>query len=140
MNKQTTIPKILIHAAAVVIAIAVASPASAAGTLVAFGDFNHDGLVDMAAVTSSTTITVSLANPDGSYTVSAILSAPKNQQITYISLNDRDGDGDLEVYADSPASGGWRYTTIWLGNGDGTLGSRTTNKWSWSPKGYYGSW
>ena len=135
MKKQTTITKILIHAFAAGIAIAVALPASAAGTLVAFGDFNNDGLVDMAAVTSSTTVTISLANPDGSYTVSAILSAPQNQKITDIFVNDHDGDGDLEVYANSPASGGWIYTSIWLGNGDGTFGSRTTTKWSWPPKG-----
>src|SRR5436190_21007075 len=98
MKKQTTIPKILTHATAAVIAIAVASPLSAAGALAAFADFNHDGLVDTAAITSPTTITVSLANPDGSYTVSALLSAPKNQQIADIGSVDRDGDGDLDLY------------------------------------------
>ena len=50
-------------------------------------------------------------------------------------MADLDGDGDLEVYANSPASGGWIYTSIWLGNGDGTFGPRTTTKWSWPPKG-----
>ena len=49
---------------------------------VAFGDLNNDGLLDMAAITAPTTVTVSLANPDGSYTVSAILSVPKNQPMT----------------------------------------------------------
>ena len=44
---------------------------------VAYADFNKDGLLDMAAVTSPTTVTVSLAKPDGSYTVSATLTAPK---------------------------------------------------------------
>ena len=140
MKKQTTIPKILIHATAAVIAIAVAAPARAAGTLVAFGDFNNDGLVDMAAVTSSTTITVSLANLYGGYTVSAILSAPKNQNIAHILVTDGDGDCKPDLYANCPANGGWVYTSIWLGNGDGTFGSRTTDKWSWPPKGHYGSW
>ena len=32
---------------------------------VAYADFNNDGLVDKAAVTNSTTITVSLAEADG---------------------------------------------------------------------------
>ena len=107
--------------------------------LVAFGDFDHDGLVDMAVVTSPTTITVSLANPDGSYTVSAILTVPKRQHITFLSVVDRDGDGDLDVDVTCPASGTWYYTHTWLGNGDGTFGSRTTDKWSWPPKGHYGS-
>ena len=138
MKKQTTITKILIHAFAAGIAIAVALPASAAGTLVAFGDFNNDGLVDMAAVTSSTTVTVSLANLYGGYTVSAILSAPKNQIITDIGVNDRDGDGNLDLYANCPVGGGWVYTHMWSGNGYGTFGFRTTVKWSWPPKGNTG--
>src|SRR5262245_37414225 len=48
---------------------------------VAYGDFNNDGLIyqDKAEITSPTTITVSLANPDGSYTVSAILTTPTKQ-------------------------------------------------------------
>jgi len=138
MNKQTPITKILIQATAAAIAIAVATPSRAAGPLVAFGDFDNDGLVDMAAVTSPTTVTISLANPDGSYTVSAILSTPKNQPISNIGLGDRDGDGDLDLYASCPAGGTWIYTNMWSGNGDGTFGSRTTDKWSWPPKGNIG--
>ena len=68
MKKQLPIIKILIHAGVVLIATAVASTARAEGAT-AFGDFNNDGLVDKATLTSPTTITVSLANPDGSYTV-----------------------------------------------------------------------
>ena len=134
MKNPATITKILIHAIAAVIAIAVASPARAADPLVAFGDFNNDGLMDVAAVTSSTTVTVSLANPDGSSTVSAILSVPSRQKITYIFVYDYDGDGKLDLSANCPASGTWVYTHTWLGNGDGTFGSRTTVKWSWPPK------
>jgi hypothetical protein len=135
MKKQTSTTKTLIHTAAAAIAIAIALPAKAADVLVDFGDFNHDGLDDVAAITSPTTITISLANWDGSYVVSAILTAPKNQQFTYIDVYDRDGDGDLDVIANSPASGTWYYTYTWLGNGDGTFGSRTSDKWSWPPKG-----
>ena len=140
MKKQTTTTKLLIHATAALIATAVASPLNAAGVLVIYGDFNSDGLVDMAAVTSPTTVTVSLAIPGGSYFVSAILTAPSKQQITDIGTYDRDGDGDLDVYANCPASGTSVYTHFWFGNGDGTFGSRTTSKWSWPPKGHYGSW
>ena len=139
MKKQIPVIKILIHVAVAMIATAVASPSRAA--TVAFGDFNNDGLMDVAAITSPTTVTISLANPDGSYTVSAILSTPKNQQITDVGVNDRNSDGHLDVYANTPASGGWFYTHMWSGNGDGTFGSRTTAKWSWPPKGNnHGSW
>jgi len=139
MKNQNPLTKI-IQALAAVIAITVSPPARAEDSLVAFGDFNHDGLIDVAAVTSPTTITVSLANPNGSYTVAAILSAAKNQKITYIGVDDLDGDGDLDVYANCPAGGGWVYTHLWLGNGNGTFGARTSNKWIWPPKGHYGSW
>jgi hypothetical protein len=140
MKKQIPITKILIQATAAVIAIAAAPPLRAADSLSVFGDFNNDSLVDVAAVTAPTTITVSLAKPNGSYVVSAILMAPKNQKITYVGVVDRDGDGDLDVYASCPAGGGWVYTHMWSGNADGTFGFRTTEKWSWPPKGHYGSW
>ena len=104
---------------------------------VAYADFNNDGRVDMAAVTSPTTITVSLANPDGTYTVSAILTAPKNQPINDVGTSDSNGDGNQDVYAGSPPSGGQFITHIWQGNGDGTFGARTTDKWRW-PKGNHG--
>ena len=120
----------LIRAAIVLITTAVASP-SRADDLTAFGDFDNDGLVDVAAVTSSTTVTVYLANPDGSYTVSATLPAPRNKKITFVQVFDINGDGSLDVIANGPASGGWVTSYTWFGNGDGTFGSMTTNRWRW---------
>jgi hypothetical protein len=96
---------------------------------VAYGDFNHDGLVDRAAITAPTTITVSLARPDGSYTVSAILSVPKTQTLSYVEVSDLNGDGNLDVSAGTPLGGAWLYRDQWLGNGDGTFGSPTTTRW-----------
>src|SRR5438067_8358543 len=64
---------------------------------VAYGDFNNDGRVDMAVVTNPTTITVSLLNADGSYTVSATLTAPKNQPVTGINVDDYNHDGKLDI-------------------------------------------
>jgi hypothetical protein len=138
MKTNTTNTPSLLHVIAAVITFAAATPSRAADPLMAFGDFNNDGLEDVAAVTSPTTVTVSLANPDGSYSVSSILSAPNNQRITYIDLNDRDGDGNLDVYVNCPAGGKWVYTHMWSGNGDGTFGPRTSGKWSWPPKGHHG--
>jgi hypothetical protein len=128
MKKQIPILKTLIHAALLLIATAVASTARAADNM-DFKDINGDGRVDMAAITSPTTVTVSLANLDGSYTVCAILSVPKNRTITYVQLGDFNRDGFMDVYASS-SGGGWVYTFTWSGNGDGTFGSATANKWS----------
>ena len=129
MKKQIPIIKTLIHSAVVLFATAVVSSAGAA--TVAYGDFNNDGFMDVAAITSPTTVTVSLANPGGSYTVSAILSAPRNKTITSVQVFDFNGDGALDVIANGPASGGWVTSYIWLGNGGGTFGSMTTNRWRW---------
>src|SRR5437763_1138552 len=95
--------------------------------MVAYADFNKDGLLDMAAVTSSTTITVSLARPDGSYAVSAILTAPKSLPITNVNVGDYDGDGKQDILASGFASDRF-YTETWLGIGDGTFGNRITDK------------
>ena len=94
---------------------------------VAYGDFNNDGRVDQAAVTNSTTITVSLAQPDGSYVVSAILTAPKNQPITGINVDDYNHDGKLDISAGGLASNRF-YSHTWLGNGNGTFGDRITER------------
>jgi hypothetical protein len=91
----------------------------------AYGDFNRDGLLDMAAVTSPTTIVVSLANPDGSYTVSATLTAPKSQPISGVYVTDMNSDGILDVYAGGSNSNRM-YSHTWLGLGDGTFGHRQT--------------
>ena len=94
---------------------------------VAYADFNHDGLMDMAAVTSPTTITVSLNRPDGSYTVSATLTAPKSWPIGGFNVGDYNGDGKLDISAGGLDHDRF-YTHTWLGNGDGTFGNRDTQK------------
>ena len=63
---------------------------------VAEADFNNDGRLDKAVVTSPTTITVSLKNSDGSYTVSAILTSSKSQPIADVYVYDSNGDGKLD--------------------------------------------
>ena len=93
---------------------------------VAYGDFNNDGLVDKAVVTNPLTITVSLANKDGTYTGSAILTSSKSQPIVDIYLYDSNADGKLDVGGGS-GSGGPKFSgNVWLGNGDGTFGNRKT--------------
>jgi hypothetical protein len=101
----------------------------------AYADFNNDGLVDVAAVTNSTTITVSLANLDGSYTVSATLTAPKNLPIGGINVGDSNADGNLDVSAGGLTNNRF-YSHVWLGDGDGTFGAPDTQKSNPIPKGW----
>jgi hypothetical protein len=107
---------------------------------VAYGDFNHDGRQDVAAITSPTTVTVSLANPDGSYTVSATLTVPKNRPVQSVYVQDRDGDGyQDDIVATGNLSGTGSYAVhIWLGNDDGTFGARKTDIAHWPPHGGHG--
>src|SRR5262245_49586510 len=80
---------------------------------VATGYFNGDLLIDRAEITSPTTIVVSLANPDGSYTVSATLTAPKQLPIGGIDVRDVNGDGKLDVYAGGVVHDRF-YSHMWL--------------------------
>ena len=89
-------------------------------SLLTYGDFNNDGRLDTVDMSSSTTVTVRLANQDGSYTVSAVLSAPQNQQIASINVYDYDADGNLDISVTSFKAKGLS-TQTWLGNGDGTF-------------------
>src|SRR3954462_790204 len=82
----------------------------------AFADFNNDGLMDMAGVTNPTTITVSLANPDGSYRVSATLTAPKTEPINGINVGDYNADGKLNISSGGLSNSRF-YSHNWLGDG-----------------------
>src|SRR4051812_245722 len=87
---------------------------------VAYGDFNNDGRVDMAAISSPTTITVSLARADGSYAVSATLTTQNNRPATSIEVGDFNADGRVDIKATGGSNGTW-YVHQWLGNGNGTF-------------------
>src|SRR6476620_1925570 len=87
---------------------------------VATTDFNNDGRTDVAQITSPTTITVSLQNADGSYSVSAILTAPKNQPITDVAAWNFNDDGKMDILASGSKSSG-SYSLTWVNNGGGTF-------------------
>ena len=100
---------------------------------VAFADFNNDGRVDKAEVTNPTTITVSLAKADGSYIVSATLTAPKNLPVGGINVSDVNTDGKLDITAGGLTSNRF-YSHTWLGKNDGTFGARATDRANPIPK------
>jgi hypothetical protein len=96
---------------------------------VAYADFNNDGRLDKAVVTNSTTITVSLANKDGSYTVSAIITTPKNQPVSDVAAQDIDGDGYMDINAGGMTKSGSFVFNSWRNNGDGTFTYIEPFKW-----------
>jgi hypothetical protein len=95
---------------------------------VAEADFNNDGRLDKAVVTSATTITVSLKNLDGSYAVSAVLTAPKNQPITDVFAANIDGDSKMDITASGSKNSG-SYVHSWQNNGDGTFSYIEPFRW-----------
>ena len=103
------------------------------------GDFNNDGRLDKAEVTSPTTITVSLQKLDGSYQVSATLTAPKNRPVTAnLYAVDYDNDGDLDITTVGGTNNGGWYVNRWLNNGDGTFGSVSTQLSRFHPRAFLG--
>ena len=101
-------------------------------------DFNNDTRPDKAEVTSATTITVSLQNANGSYSVSAILTTPKSRPVTSVNVVDFDNDGDLDIGTGGNLNGSSWYTHRWLNNGNGTFGSITTDVFRLKPHSFDG--
>lgn len=87
----------------------------------AVADLNNDGLMDLVAITTPTTITVSLAKPDGSYVVSDVLTVSKSQPIQDVYLQNLDSDDDLEIVAVGSKRSGSSYSLYYRNNGDGTF-------------------
>ena len=99
---------------------------------VAYADFNNDGLVDKAALTDPTTIVVSLAKADGSYTVSATLKTSKSQPISAVAAWDNNDDGKLDILASGSKHEGSYYSVMWMSNGDGTFDFLEPFRWKHS--------
>ncbi|MGA2424808.1 MAG: FG-GAP-like repeat-containing protein [Terriglobales bacterium] len=82
---------------------------------VTMGDFNGDGILDMAfADSGSTALTVLLGNGDGTFTQKT--GQPAGQGGGFIATADLNGDGKLDL-----VTLGYNSVLIYLGNGDGTF-------------------
>jgi hypothetical protein len=88
---------------------------------VARGDFNRDGIQDLAVVNQGDgTVSVQLGNGDGTFRFSASYAVGFIDNGEFIAVADFNGDG----YADLAVSGYDDTQAILLGNGDGTFQQR----------------
>ncbi|MDR3746514.1 MAG: FG-GAP-like repeat-containing protein [Acidobacteriaceae bacterium] len=85
---------------------------------IAIGDFNGDGIPDMAiANRNSNTVTILLGNGDGTFTASPVSPATGSYPYSIVS-GDFNGDGKADLAVANYYDG---TVTILLGNGDGTF-------------------
>src|SRR5262249_19071645 len=102
-------------------------------------DFNHDGRADVAVISGTNAVSVSLSNGDGKFKPPTTLTAKGT--LYNLAVTDQNGDGIPAVTAASykilktsyvpGIPGGIEYTvrfdsSIWSGNGDGTFRKPST--------------
>lgn len=88
-----------------------------ASIFVVVGDFNNDGVPDLA-IGSSSSITILLGNGDGTFQPPKILNP--NITVSALTVADFDSDGNLDLVAAGSGFGSSAIVVL-LGNGDGTF-------------------
>jgi len=88
------------------------------GMTAAIGDFNHDGILDMALAPWSGTVNVYLGNGDGTFGTE--MTYPVASEARSVAVGDFNGDGILDLAVSSWKNPPYLISTLY-GNGDGTF-------------------
>jgi hypothetical protein len=104
--------------------VAMAGGAAFAGGTVVIGDFNNDGIPDVAVVGSNPVngeldILTYLGKGNGTFSAPSVSTAYDYPE--YIFVADVNGDGKLDLLVGSSDDDGYGSTDVYFGNGDGTF-------------------
>jgi hypothetical protein len=103
-----------------------ASQSDTSVSLIASGDFNGDGKVDLLTVTSTQndySISILLGNGDGTFQAPSTITTAPPANITAIAVGDFNGDGNLDFAVLNQST---NSVVVYLGNGNGTFGAAKT--------------